>query len=264
VGDVFGFPAAIEATAAFFLESPSSASGSSVEEALEKSACCPYVAHRRCLDAFGRMDSHRKLLDADPVGYVIRNGRRNWKAFSAVGVSGVGGPDLFHTVSAAYILRRLLCHGISAYHLLKKQHIDFFHTILSHCAGHGSHLLSAGKSWRAISMGRTCRTNSRQSWRAMEAPLGNEHPGPVYVLLFPMKRTSATWWRFFPFWASEFSGQARSECEVKGLKAFPPADRPPVLINFIAFKTHGGLGVYFALITLYAGSPERLTRVPVC
>jgi cytochrome d ubiquinol oxidase subunit I len=39
---------------------------------------------------------------------------------------------------------------------------------------------------------------------------------------------------------------------VKGLKAFPKADRPPVLLTFVAFRLMVGLGVLFVLLTVWA------------
>jgi cytochrome d ubiquinol oxidase subunit I len=38
---------------------------------------------------------------------------------------------------------------------------------------------------------------------------------------------------------------------VKGLKDFPPADRPPVALTFIAFRTMVGLGFLFVLLTVW-------------
>ena len=39
------------------------------------------------------------------------------------------------------------------------------------------------------------------------------------------------------------------DATVKGLKDFPPADRPPVTITFIAFRIMVGLGFLFVLLT---------------
>ncbi len=41
-----------------------------------------------------------------------------------------------------------------------------------------------------------------------------------------------------------------ADAEVKGLKDFPPDERPPVLITFASFKIMVGLGFYFALVTV--------------
>ena len=38
---------------------------------------------------------------------------------------------------------------------------------------------------------------------------------------------------------------------VKGLKDFPKDERPPVLINFIAFKIMVALGIYFVIVSVY-------------
>jgi len=41
-----------------------------------------------------------------------------------------------------------------------------------------------------------------------------------------------------------------TDAEVKGLKAFPREERPPVMITSFAFKGMVGLGFYFVLVTI--------------
>ncbi|MGB9291912.1 MAG: cytochrome ubiquinol oxidase subunit I, partial [Desulfobaccales bacterium] len=43
---------------------------------------------------------------------------------------------------------------------------------------------------------------------------------------------------------------ASTKATVKGLKDFPPEDRPPVTLTFVAFRVMVGLGFLFALLTL--------------
>ncbi len=61
-----------------------------------------------------------------PVGYAIRNGRAELESFAAVALNEFGILMFFHTVSAAYILSAFFVMGVSAYHLLKKQNVEFF------------------------------------------------------------------------------------------------------------------------------------------
>jgi hypothetical protein len=61
-----------------------------------------------------------------PVGYVLRNGRAEMNDFVAVITQPFAIQQYFHTVSGAYILSGFAVMGISAYHLLRRQHTSFF------------------------------------------------------------------------------------------------------------------------------------------
>ncbi len=61
-----------------------------------------------------------------PVGYVLRNGRAELNDFFAVITQPFAWQIFFHTVSGAYILAGFFVMGVSAYHLLRKQHVSFF------------------------------------------------------------------------------------------------------------------------------------------
>ena len=64
VGDIFGSLLAIEATAAFFLESTFVASGSSDGKNFPQSPCCTDVVDSRRFKPFGCMDTDCQFLDA--------------------------------------------------------------------------------------------------------------------------------------------------------------------------------------------------------
>ena len=61
-----------------------------------------------------------------PVGYTIRNGRAELTDFASVVFQKFAILEFLHTVGAAYVLSAFFVMGISAYHLLKKQHLDVF------------------------------------------------------------------------------------------------------------------------------------------
>jgi len=51
--------------------------------------------------------------------------------------------------------------------------------------------------------------------------------------------------------------------EVKGLKDFPPDERPPVLASFLSFRIMVGLGILFIAICLWAWiNREKITQSP--
>jgi cytochrome d ubiquinol oxidase subunit I len=61
-----------------------------------------------------------------PVGYTIRNGRAELTDFASVVFQKFAILEFLHTVGAAYVLSAFFVMGISAYHHLKKQHLDVF------------------------------------------------------------------------------------------------------------------------------------------
>ena len=61
-----------------------------------------------------------------PVGYAIRNGRAELTDFAAVVFNTFSILQILHVVPAALLLAAFFIMGISAYHLLKQQNVDFF------------------------------------------------------------------------------------------------------------------------------------------
>jgi cytochrome d ubiquinol oxidase subunit I len=59
-----------------------------------------------------------------------------------------------------------------------------------------------------------------------------------------------------------FLSYSDSDAEVKGLKDFPPQDRPPVLISFLAFRLMVGIGTALPLIAGLAWLMRRRIAEP--
>jgi len=168
-----------------------------------------------------------------------------------------------HTVSAAYILSAFFVMGISAYHLLKKQHIDFFTRSFRIALGIGL-VFSLLEVVEGHLHGADLAEKQPTKLAAMEAHWETSPQAPVYLFAIPDEKNERNLMEILPIpGLLSFLAKHDPNAEVKGLKAFPPEDRPPVLINFLAFKLMVGLGVYFALITLYAWlHRNRLTESP--
>ena len=127
MGDIFGSLLAIEALGFFFLESILLGVWIFGWRKISKKAHATVM----WLIAFASTGSAVWILTANawmqhPVGYVIRNGRAELENFAAVALNPFGILMFFHMVSAAYILSAFFVMGISAYHLLKKQQVEFF------------------------------------------------------------------------------------------------------------------------------------------
>ena len=127
VGDIFGAPLAIEALSAFFLESVFLGVWIFGWERLSKRTHAAAI----WLVAIGSNMSALWILIANafmqqPVGYTIENGRAIMTNFAAV----VFNPKVWvmfpHTISAGLVTAAFFVMGISAYHLLRKQHLEVF------------------------------------------------------------------------------------------------------------------------------------------
>ena len=124
VGDVFGSPLAIEALAAFFLESTFLGVWLFGWEQLHKGvhlAAIWLVVLGSYLSAFWILIANAFMQE--PVGYTIHNGRAEMTSFFAL----LSNPTLWvefpHVLAAGIVTGSFFVIGISAYHLLRK-HAD--------------------------------------------------------------------------------------------------------------------------------------------
>ncbi len=127
VGDVFGAPLAIEALLAFFLESTFIGVWIFGWDRLRPAA----HAFAMWLVAFGTSVSAFWILTAnsfmqEPTGYAIVHGRAEMTSFGAL----IANPQLWvefpHVLLAAFTTAAFFVAGISAYFLLRRQHVDIF------------------------------------------------------------------------------------------------------------------------------------------
>ena len=127
VGDIFGSLLAIEATAAFFLESTFIAvwvfGWKKLSPKLHATAIW-LVAIASNLSAVWIILANGFMQH--PVGYVIRNGRAELSNFIEVITNGYAWGQFLHTVTGAMALAGFFVVGISAWHLLRRQSVDFF------------------------------------------------------------------------------------------------------------------------------------------
>jgi cytochrome d ubiquinol oxidase subunit I len=252
VGDIFGSLLAIEATAAFFLESTFIAVWALGWNKLSPKAHAVSI----WLVAFAANLSALWILIANawmqhPVGYVIRNGRAELTDFMAVVTQKMAIVEFVHTVGAAYVLGGFFVMAVSAYHLLKKQHVSFFtksfrigltfaliFSIFEVVQGHlnGGHVAEAQPTKLA----------------AMESHWNTTGDAPQYLFLIPDEKNERNLVEIgkIPGGLSMLAFH-NPQAVVQGLKDFPPEDRPPVMLTFVSFRTMVALGGLFVLLTLY-------------
>lgn len=253
VGDIFGSLLAIEATAAFFLESTFIGIWVFGWQKLSKKA----HAGVAWLVAIGSNLSAVWILIANswmqhPVGYTIRNGRAELTDFFAVITQEFAVLQIVHVLSSAFVLAGFLIMGISAYHLLKKQHVDFFSRsfrIGAVCGLVGSLVVAVEGDFHA----KDVTAKQPVKLAAMESLWETTRQAPIYLFAIPDEENGRNAVEILPIpGVLSFLGHGDFNAEVQGLNDFPRDERPPVLLTFLAFRGMVALGTYFILISIYA------------
>jgi cytochrome d ubiquinol oxidase subunit I len=251
VGDIFGSLLAIEATAAFFLESTFVAVWAFGWNRLSPKA----HAVTAWLVAFGANLSALWILIANgwmqhPVGFTIRNGRAELTDFLAVVTNSFAWQQIVHTLSAAYILTGFVVMGASAYHLLRKQHTDFF--TKSFRMGLSMALIfSIVEVVQGHMHGGEVAKVQPTKLAAMESLWETKKGAPQYLFLIPDERNERNLLEIGAIpGALSMLAYHSPDATVKGLKDFPREEWPPVTLTFLAFRTMVGLGFLFLLLTV--------------
>ncbi len=252
VGDIFGSLLAIEATTSFFLESTLLGVWVFGWKKLSKKA---HATVMWLVAIAGTLSSVWILLAngwmQHPVGYVLRNGRAELESFWAVATNKFGILEFFHTVSGAYVLSAFFVMGISAYHLLKKQHVEFFHRSFKIALVFG---LASSIFVAAIGDTHGVHVSEVQPAKlaAMESHWETTTRAPIHMFAIPDEENERNLIEIgsIPGLLS-LLGFHDINAEVIGLRDIPRDERPPVLLTFISFRVMVGLGTLFILLTLY-------------
>ncbi len=251
VGDVFGSLLAIEATAAFFLESTLIGVWVFGWKKLSRKAHATVmwlVAGASNLSAVWILTANGWMQH--PVGFTIRNGRAELTDFGAVVLNKFSILQFFHMIPAAFILSAFFIMGISAYHLLKKQHVEF--ATRSFKLGLVVGLIS---SVFVVLEGdlhaRHVTETQPAKLAAMESLWETTTQAPIYLIALPDEENEKNAIQIGSIpGALSFLGHHDFNAEIKGLKEFPKDERPPVLLTFISFRGMVALGTYFILVMI--------------
>jgi cytochrome d ubiquinol oxidase subunit I len=129
VGDIFGAPLAVEALLAFFMESTFLGVWIFGENKVPEKVHLASI----WLAAIGSNLSALWILLANgwmqhPVGYIINeaNGRAELVDFFALISNPKGWVFFWHTIAAGFATASFLIIGVSAYHIIRKQHLEVF------------------------------------------------------------------------------------------------------------------------------------------
>jgi len=251
VGDIFGSLLAIEASSAFFLESTLIGVwvfGWRKLSPKAHAAVMWLIAGASTLSAVWIIIANSWMQH--PVGYVLRNGRAELSDFSAVIFQKFAILQFFHTISAAYIVSAFFVMGVSAYHLLKKQSVQFFTKSFRIGLIFGL-IFSIFTAIEGDMHGVNVTKVQPAKLAAMEAHWETTTRAPLTLFAIPDEKNERNFIEIgaIPGLLS-FLGYHDINAEVKGLKDFPREERPPVLIPLFSFRTMVGLGTLFILLTI--------------
>lgn len=251
VGDIFGSLLAIEATLAFFLESTFLAiwifGWNKVSKKLH-AWCITLVAIASNISAYWILTANAWMQN--PVGYVIRNSGAELSNFFTVLSQEVAILQFLHTVSGAYILAGFFVMGISAYHLLKKQHIPFFEKSFRIAIGF-TLVFSILEIFNGHLSGNSVARRQPGKMAAMEALWESQTYAPVALITIPDEKNERNYIDFIkiPGLLSILAYNDPS-ANVTGLKDIPRDLRPPVALTFYPFRIMVILGCIFPLLSI--------------
>jgi cytochrome d ubiquinol oxidase subunit I len=253
VGDIFGSLLAIEATLAFFLESTFLAVwifGWNRLSPKLHAVCIWLVALASNLSAVWILIANAWMQH--PVGYVLRNGRAELDNFLAIVFQPFAFQIFLHTVSGAYILAGFFVMGISAYHLLRRQHTGFFTKSFRLGLTFALIFSIAELVQGHYHAGEVAKIQPTKL-AAMESFWETKAGAPQVLFAIPDEKNERNLVEFgrIPGLLSMLAYHSPS-ATVKGLKDFPKEERPPVALTFVAFRLMVGLGVLFVVLTVWA------------
>lgn len=253
VGDIFGSLLAIEATAAFFLESVFLAvwvfGWNHVSKKVHLLAIW-LVAIASNLSALWIIFANGWMQN--PVGYVLRNGRAELSSFFEVITNPFAWSQYLHTIFASWMLGGFFVLGVSAWHLLRRNDVDLFKRTVR-LAIPFTLALSLLLAIQGHHHAQVVAETQPEKLAAMETHWKTGTHVPMYLLVWPdqAERRNVIEALPIPNMLSILAFNSAS-AEVKGLDAFPADDIPPVLPTFLSFRFMVATAGIFILLALAA------------
>ena len=267
VGDIFGAPLAIEATATFFLESVFIGlwifGWNRIPKALHALAIW-LVAIGTNLSAFWILLANGWMQH--PVGYVLRNGRAEMVDFGALFLNRYGWLKFGHTLASGYVVAAFFVMGISAYHILQKNKSVVFKRSFAVGAVFGLVsislvLLIGDQHTREVALTQPPKFAAMESvWETRR-----DAPYPLVVIPAPAREANRVEALRIPHFLSLMAFHD-ANAEVKGLKDVPADERPPVLPTFLSFRLMvllGGIMLLAAALAVFYVARGTLEAHPL-
>ncbi|WP_289510147.1 cytochrome ubiquinol oxidase subunit I [Desulfovulcanus ferrireducens] len=253
VGDIFGSLLAIEATAAFFLESTFIAVWVFGWDKLSPKMhllSIWLVAVASNLSAIWILIANAFMQH--PVGYVMRNGRAELANFWDVVFHKFAWLEILHTITGAYILAGFFVLGVSSYHLLRSNKVDFFKKSFRIAATFAL-IFSLVEVVEGHFHGSEIAETQPTKLAAMESLWETGSNVPMHLLVVPDEDNEKNSLEAIPIpGLLSFLAYHNPSATVKGLKDFPKEERPPVALTFYSFRIMVGLAFLFLLLSFLA------------
>ncbi len=260
VGDVFGSPLAIEALAAFFLESTFLGIWLFGWEHLRKGvhlAAIWLVVLGSYLSAFWILIANSFMKE--PVGYAIHHGRAEMTNFFALLANPTLWVEFPHVVAAGIITGSFFVIGISAYHILRKhKDLELFQRAMK--IGLVAALLG---SIAVVYVGDLQAKHMVQSQpmklAAAEALWNSENPASLSLFSIPDQQHHTNTVDISVPYALSFLAHSSFYGEVQGVnqleaqyeKLYGPGNYiPNVTVAFWTFRLMVGVGLFMGLLAL--------------
>ncbi len=264
VGDIFGSLLAIEASATFFLESTFIGVWAFGWRKLSPKAHAVsiwLVAGASNMSAVWILIANAWMQH--PVGYAIRNGRAELTDFGAVVTQGFALSEIAHTLCASYLVAGFFVMGVSAYHLLRRQHVEFFLKSFRIALVFASIFSLLVIFQGHIHGGEVARVQPVKL-AAMEALWKTTKSAPEYLLVIPNVAEERNSVAILPIpGALSMLAYHSPDATVKGLKDFPKDQWPPITPVFWSFRIMVGFGVLMlALVGYGLARRDKLLESP--
>lgn len=264
VGDIFGAPLAIEATVAFFLESVFIGLWIFGWDKVSKKVHLLSI----WLVAIATNLSGLVIILANgwmqnPVGYVLRNKRAEMTDFIAVLTNPYGLVKFGHQIFSAYTVAAFFVLGISAWHLLRNNEMEFFKRSFRQGALFGLVAIVMVMLIGDLSSVEVAKVQPSK-FAAMESIWETRQGVDLNIFLLPDERNERNSVESMPIpKLVSILAFHNPNATITGLKDIPKEQRPPVLPVFLSFRAMVALGIYLFLASVVAvavsfkPNPER-------
>ena len=172
--------------------------------------------------------------------------------FRALITNPTGWYKFFHTVTSGYVIAAFFVMGISAYHLLRKNEVAFFRRSFRMAAVFGlvsTLLVAVDGDLSAANMAKVQPAKFAASESLWETQKG---AGFNFIVIPNADRECNEVESVCVPNGLSLLAFHTPDAEIKGLKAFPKEERPPVSPTFVSFRVMFTLGFIFILLSLLA------------
>jgi len=263
VGDIFGAPLAAEGVFAFFMESTFLGIlvfGKKKVSQKTYFMSSLFVTLGSILSAFWIIAANS--WQQTPTAYTIVNGRAELTDFFAAVFNPSTIPRFTHAVVGGWIAGAFFVAGLSAYFLLKKQHLDFAKKSIKIAL-----IFALVSSALQIELGHVHAIQVSQTqpekMAAFEALFETRKNAPMVLMGIPNEEEQTIDYEVSIPGLLSFLVGFDTDIEIKGLNEFKKEDQPPIMIPFFSYRIMVGLGFYFimmALIGIYLYWKEILDK----